>query len=203
MKKSILTILFIAMTMTMFATSPIKFGVIAGFNSNKTDNEDVNSGGSTFGVLTEIPVLNNLYICPGIQVTQKTSALSYKTYRNTYELNGEKAVIRYLEIPLNVKFKFNTNTSVPLFIAAGPTFSYGLKGIVKNDKWESVNVYTNDTAFDLNRFDFGFGGSVGAELFKHVQISLGYNMGTASVSKLDCNLKSKNRTSTLSVAYVF
>ncbi len=56
-------------------------------------------------------------------MTQKTSALSYKTYRNTYELNGEKAVIRYLEIPLNVKFKFNANTSVPLSILPFLAFS--------------------------------------------------------------------------------
>lgn len=203
MRKSILTILFIAITMTMFANSPIRFGVIAGLNSNKTTNENVNSGGSTFGVLTEIPVVNNFYICPGIQITQKTSALSYKTYHNTYELNGEKAVVKYLEIPLNVKFKFNTENSIPLFVSAGPTFSYGLKGIVKNNDWESKNVYTNESIFDLSRFDFGFGGSIGTELFNHVQISLGYNMGTASVSKLDCNLKSKNRTTTLSVAYIF
>lgn len=203
MKKSILTILFIAMTITMFANNPIRFGVIAGINSNKTTNEDVNSTGSTFGVLSEIPVVNNFYICPGIQVTQKTSALSYKTYHNTYELSAERAVIKYLEIPLNVKFKFNTENSIPLFITAGPTFSYGLKGTVKTDNWESKNVYANETVFDLNRFDFGLGASVGAELFKHVQISLGYNMGTDSVSKLDCNLKSKNRTTTLSVAYVF
>lgn len=62
----------------------------------------------------------------------------------------------------------------------------------------SDNVFSDKI---LNRFDWGLGVRAGAEIARHVQLSVGYDWGMKNINKMGPD--SKNRTFTASFAYLF
>ena len=60
-------------------------------------------------------------------------------------------------------------------------------------------------AFTPLRFgvQIGLNANIGIEIFNKAQVSLGYNVGTSQVNKEAKAQKTKNRTTTLSIAYLF
>lgn len=114
----------------------------------------------------------------------------------------------YLNIPAHIGYKFSVGRNVSLFVNAGPYFNIGLFGkstmTVTDGKGTSTTKNASDNLFSdkvLERFDWGLGFRAGAEIARHVQLSVGYDWGMKNVNKTgtDC----KNRTFTASFAYLF
>ena len=66
----------------------------------------------------------------------------------------------------------------------------------KTDKDNGSDIYAS-------KFDLGLNANIGIEIFNKAQVSLGYNVGTSEVNKEAKAQKAKNRTITLSIAYLF
>lgn len=204
MKKFILTSCLSFITMSMFAFTPLRFGVQIGVNSNKTDKDNISNGGYSLGVFTEIPTIGQLYLCPGLNFTQKTSTLSYKNIGfGGYYVGKDELKINYLEIPILFKYKFLADKEISIFTSAGTTFSFGLNG-TKGDNYKDVfKDLKNGSDIYASKFDLGLNANIGIEIFNKAQVSLGYNIGTSEVNKDIKAQKTKNRTTTLSIAYLF
>ena len=125
MKKFILTSCLSFITMSMFAFTPLRFGAQIGVNSNKTDKDNISNGGYSLGIFTEIPTIGQLYLCPGLNFTQKTSTLSYKNIGfGGYYVGKDELKINYLEIPILFKYFPNIELTVEHSMRSVPVYRF-------------------------------------------------------------------------------
>ena len=106
--------------------------------------------------------------------------------------------LNYLEIPLNVAYKFSAGELSNFFVQAGPYLGYALSGKEKSDG-ESTDVEFGDAG--MKRFDIGLGFGLGLALGPIVP-SISYQLGLANLSG-DSDTKVKNKVLQISVAYMF
>jgi len=108
----------------------------------------------------------------------------------------------YLELPVNLAYKFDLNKDMKFFVNGGLYFEYGLFGKYKQDD-ASYNLFGSNhlssSIGNFKRFQTGVGLGCGVELSKYI-ISLRQEFGWSKASK---RMDSKNETTSLSVAYKF
>ncbi len=184
---------------TITADAQFKFGPKVGLtvndmHFNKSIVDADNQTGWTAGVMAEFTV-------PVIGIGADLSAMYVR--RNAKFL-AEEGISKdnrdYIEIPLNIKYKFSlpivSKVLVP-YLGVGPSVSFltsrkNIEGAIRN---KSVDWAVN----------FGFG----VQLFSHLDINARYGLGlTKAVRAIDDELgvggiEGKNRYWTISAAYLF
>ena len=204
LKRILLAIAVILTAAGVAQAKTIAFGVRAGMNVNSLRfNENIgsadNSVGWTAGVFAEL----NLPLGFGAD-----AGLMYARMNNKTELekNGENLLDEgkvygknFLEIPVNIKYKFSLPVVGSVFspyIFTGPNFA------LKLDK----NVYDD---FKTRTFQMAWNVGLGLQFFNHLQIAASYGFGcnniidkvTDEINTVD--LKAKNNYWTVTAAYVF
>lgn len=220
MKKILFTsLLFLSFCMVAKAQD-FRVGATAGYNLSSPSGYNAQSGfhAGLKGELGLPQVTKGLYLDFGLMLSSygwKSSSYYYSGYNisrldettnnNTFDY---KFSPYYLNIPVHIGYKFSVGRNVSLFVNAGPYFNIGLFGkstmTVTDGKGTSTTKNASDNLFGdkvLDRFDWGLGFRAGAEIARHVQLSVGYDWGMKNVNKTgtDC----KNRTFTASFAYLF
>jgi hypothetical protein len=150
------------------------------------------------GFIGDISLNQFLSLQPGLLVTGKGS----KTQSGeTTDANYFKATSNplYLEVPLNIIFKFGVSDGPNFFAGAGPYLAMGIAGKNKTEgkffgtafHGESDIDWSNDDPTTLNyeegvgfgvmkRFDYGLNGTAGIDLKKAV-LSVNYGLGLAKL----------------------
>jgi hypothetical protein len=111
----------------------------------------------------------------------------------------------YLDVPVNVKFKFGTPLVNP-FIAFGPYASFRING---NKDWTiSENASSIVNQVKAQSFGAGLNFTAGAELFDHLQVGVTYGWGlTDNYKTFDKNdldsYKGKLHTWQIHAAFLF
>lgn len=115
-----------------------------------------------------------------------------------------------LELPIGVGYKFKLAKSFSLYGSAGPTISYGLGGKLKGKAYTfngtsyvfEENLTFSEGFYSLfgNRLNLGLNVNIGAELFKHYQISFGFDLPLTNELK---DVTQKHKSVKLGIAYVF
>jgi hypothetical protein len=186
------------------ASAQIRFGVKGGilvnsmsFSNNIIDQalDAQNRTGFTGGVMTEIGI-------PIVGLCADASLMyAHRSAKVDATGNEEFAKRDYLEIPINLKYKFNLPVIKPM-IFTGPSFSFLLSdkspkefsGVFEYEKWEAAwNV------------------GIGVELLNHLQISASHAWGfnkLLKVSKIGGTTISndkdgKDKYWTITAAYLF
>ena len=174
------------------------FGIKGGVNfanmSFSVDQFDVSPKSITgfhLGLVSDFKLQESLHFNTG---------LLYSLKGTKGEMEGESGSIKinYLEIPLNLAYKFSINESSDFFIQAGPYLAYALNGKEKG------GGETYDLEFGTDnwkRLDFGLGFGGGVEFGSFVT-SLNYQLGLANLAD-DPDVKAKNKVFQISVAYMF
>ncbi len=184
------------------ANAEFRFGIKAGLNVNKLHLSDYkenfnsdNQCGFTAGVMTEFTV-------PIVGIGFDLS-LMYTHMKNEINEGENEGTVgkNFLEIPLNLKYKFNIpviNSIIRPMVYTGPTMA------LKLDKstFEGISTKTVQMGWNLG---------LGLELFKHLQVSGGYTFGINNVAKKipgvnNMNIgdiKVKNNYWTITAAYLF
>jgi hypothetical protein len=195
---------FFLMAAALFVVSTagaqIRFGVKGGVNIayasfEKNMFKSDNMTGFHVG-----PVLEGMVGQGGIGVE---TAVLYS--QKGFESDDETVRNAFLEIPLNLKFKFGLPLINP-YVAAGPYVNLRVAG----DKEWSVSKKTADIMHQIKTKSFGAGlnFSAGAELFKSLQIGVTYSLGltdnyeTFDVKDID-SYKGKAHTWSVSAAVFF
>ena len=157
---------------------------------------------------------------PGLLVSGKGS----KTQSGeTSDANYFKATTNpiYLEVPLNLVFKFGAHGGPNFFAGAGPYLAIGIAGKNKTEgrflgtsfSNESDIVWSDDDPTTLNyeegagfgimkRFDYGLNGTAGIDLKKAV-ISVNYGLGLAKLQSGIDNEDENNKHRVLSFTIGF
>lgn len=199
--KYLILVALMAIFVSVPASAEFRFGVKAGLNINKLhlsnfgDNvSSDNRCGFTAGVMTEFTV-------PIIGIGADLS-LMYTHMNERINDAGDKGSINknFLEIPLNLKYKFNIPVVASIIkpmVYTGPTLA------LKLDK-SAIDDLKTKTA------QWGWNLGIGVELIKHLQFSGGYTFGinnivkkTGLVDEVIKDVKLKNNYWTVTAAWLF
>lgn len=199
--KYLILVALMAIFVSVPASAEFRFGVKAGLNINKLhlsnfgDNvSSDNRCGFTAGVMTEFTV-------PIIGIGADLS-LMYTHMNERINDAGDKGSINknFLEIPLNLKYKFNIPVVASIIkpmVYTGPTLA------LKLDK-SAIDDLKTKTA------QWGWNLGIGVELIKHLQISGSYTFGinnivkkTGLVDEVIKDVKLKNNYWTVTAAWLF
>ena len=198
MKSSIRIIVsaIVAMIIALPASAQFRFGIKAGvalnslhFSSDYLENlNSDNRAGFTGGLMAEytLPVIGL-----GLDASLMYVHRSAEEAVDTDDAEGEVSFAKrdYIEIPINVKYKFSipaiSNIVAP-YVFTGPSIAFLVS--------DSKDIY--------KKCDFAWNVGAGVELVRHLQVSASYGFGiTKLVAERDANVK--NRYWTLTAAYLF
>ena len=205
MKKYVLLILpflVIFLTVTAQRSSVILRGGLNLANVSIADNGRVDDAKSLAsfqaGFIGDISLNQFISLQPGLLVSGKGSKTqSGETTENNYFKATTNPI--YLEIPLNLVFKFGASDGPNFFAGAGPYLGIGIAGknkvegkflgasfsnesdIVWSDDDPTTLDYEEGAGFNImKRFDYGLNGTAGIDLRKAV-ISVNYGLGLAKL----------------------
>lgn len=180
------------------AQAQFKFGPKVGltvndFHFNKSVVDAENQTGWTAGLMAEFTV-------PVIGISADLSAMYVRRNAKFLEENEMSKDNRdYIEIPLNIKYKFGlpvvSKFLVP-YVGVGPSVSFLTSRRHISDAYKNKSV---DWALN-----FGFG----VQLLSHIDLNARYGLGltkaVTAVSGADnAGIEGKNRYWTISLAYLF
>ncbi len=196
MKKSFkIIVLMLLVSTAAHAQLPIKFGLKGGLNITKVKfDKDVvgtdNQSGFFIGPMAEftIPIVG---IGADIAVLYDQKKI---------EVDNEKETLKYIDIPINVKYTLGLGDMAGIYIATGPQFSFN----VGDDKILKADTYK------MKSSTFSWNVGAGVKLINHIQVGYNYNIGigkTAELNGVGEYLKEagkmKNNSHQISVAYLF
>jgi hypothetical protein len=175
------------------------FGIKGGVNlasmsfSEDTENSVKSILGFHVGPIAEFELQESLFFNTGLLFSIKGAKMDYGNENATTSLN-------YLEVPLNVAYKFSGGEKSKVFIQAGPYLGYGLSGKSKyGDESEDINFKDDG----IKRFDFGLGFGLGIELGSIVP-SVSYQFGLSNLNDdSEDEMTVKNNVFQISIAYMF
>ena len=196
MKKSLrIIVLMLLVTTAAHAQLPVKFGLKGGLNITKVKfDKDVvgtdNQSGFFIGPMAEftIPIVG---IGADIAVLYDQKKI---------EVDNEKETLKYIDIPINLKYTLGLGSMAGIYFATGPQFSFN----VGDDKILKADTYK------MKSSTFSWNVGAGVKLINHIQVGYNYNIGigkTAELNGVGDYLKGagkmKNNSHQISVAYLF
>jgi hypothetical protein len=208
----ILTILFVGVA---FAQAP-KIGVTAGLNVSSVtgDVEDVKfKAGFKAGVVADFAITENFSVIPELLFAQR--GFKYEGALDEEDISGKATItttLNYLQLPVNVAYKFDVGYGSKLFIFAGPYLGYGLSTSMKaKGKADGVEVTISipdeykvnfgSKEGEFKTFDFGLNAGIGYQ-YEKIFFKLQYNLGLANMSNTK-GTSIKNSNIGVSVGYFF
>jgi len=213
MKKTLLTgILTILFVSANYAQ--VKVGVTAGLNASsfvQSGADNKHKAGFQAGLVADFGITENFSIVPELLFSQrggKHKALNAMDEQGMPAIASESLRINYLQLPVNLAYKFDVGDGSKLFVFAGPYFGYGLSGRGKIETKTAdakVNV-SGKVEFgskedELKRFDLGINAGIGYQ-FDNVYFKLQYNPGLTNLSN-EKKISMKNTNISLSAGYYF
>ncbi len=157
-------------------------GTMANISNNSNVTTD-NTFGMNFGAVFNIGS-KNLTFKPGILFTQK--GYEFSQYDTRLRIN-------YLDVPLNLAYKFLDKIQVE----AGPYLGYGLSARSHSGS-NSRDVEFSDNG--LSNFDGGVNLGVSYYLIPSMQLGLGYNLGLIDIDNSNSG-EIRNRYLSLNLTY--
>ena len=198
MKSSIRIIVLavVAMIIALPASAQFRFGIKAGvalnslhFSSDYLENlNSDNRAGFTGGLMAEFMLpIGGLGLDASLMYVHRSAEEGVDTDAGEGEVSFAKR--DYIEIPINLKYKFSipaVSSIVAPYIFTGPSIAFLVS--------DSKDIY--------KKCDFAWNVGAGVELIRHLQVSASYGFGiTKLVAERDANVK--NRYWTLTAAYLF
>jgi len=205
MKKHLLSIVFIAVALmtSSVADAQIRFGVKAGLNlsslslsSNNLDWSYKHRPGFHVGAVVDFKVpLAGL----GADVSVLYDQRNFKT--SNYDASGKfdgtysNVKLKYISIPINIKYTFGFDEVASLYLATGPQFSFN----VDNGSFTLEDV---GKSFKAKNFDFYWNLGIGFTVINHIRLGYTYNIPcTKSVDSPQGSVK--NKTNQITLTYLF
>lgn len=180
---------------TAHAQSSLKFGVKAGLNISemrfdKTIVNKDNNAGFFIGPMLDVklPIIGISFDVAALFDQQKLGA------------GEEKENLKFIDIPLNVKYNLGLGDFLTVYFATGPqlSFNIGDDDILEHE-------------YELKSSQFSWNVGAGVKLLKHLIVGYHYNIGLGDYAdRKDLNtqevidtVKKKDGTHHVSVAYIF
>ena len=169
--------------------------------------------GFYIGADYNIGIWKGLGIAPGLQYEFTNGNIDKNT--------GAKFQEHYLNVPIDINYRFRIADGFAIGVSLVPSFNIGLASEVRQegnsfdlyDLWGSIGLEDLDVKNPYGRFDFMLGIGVSADLFEHLRIKIRYDLGLVNrlsglkdideifISDIDIRMN-RNRLQ-VGVAYLF
>jgi hypothetical protein len=220
MKKNILLLTFLSISLIAFSQMPakVKYGLFGGINISEIHVIVPNAGsgwsdskiGANFGALAEIPVASYFAVQPEITYSSLGWKESQPAYGDSFAISSPKYNLNYLCVPVLLKFKIpqTLRNGNGLAVYVGPQFGYLINANVKEDSGGSLDTKEAFKSSDIS----GIGG---IEYFipQGIGISVRYQLGFGNIFSNESNqafneifgsnVTVKNNSVTITVGYRF
>lgn len=205
MKKHLLSIVFIAVALmtSSVADAQIRFGVKAGLNlsslslsSNNLDWSYKHRPGFHVGAVVDFKVpLAGL----GADISVLYDQRNFRTDNGDGTYSNDK--LKYISIPINIKYTFGFDEVASLYLATGPQFSFNVDNAgLSLDIPDSAGKIID--SFKAKNFDFYWNLGIGFTVINHIR--LGYTYNIPCTKSLDSPYGSvKNKTNQITLTYLF
>lgn len=140
------------------------------------------------GAFVDVPVSNGFYVGSGLKFSMKGA--QYQNEILGFEAGAAKMTFHFLEIPVNVGYKFNLSPAFALALQTGPYFSVAMAGTVQGGSslgnlGESYNIFKEGLTglgeqLRAKRFDVGWGLAARAQ-FSRYYLTAGLDFGFLNV----------------------
>ncbi|MBS1584844.1 MAG: PorT family protein [Bacteroidetes bacterium] len=233
--------ILIALFLLFAQSSPAQFrygAELAGSYNKLSDNKNVwgataitkSTFGGSLGILADYGITNRVYLQPGALFTMKsgneeaTTKLSIGIPVSSFNIaaNGgitmkQESKFYYVEVPVNVLYKWGQPGGNRFFIGAGPYVAYGVAGkqTVKQDITADALVVSFDSSirnttsqtfaddsFGYQKLDYGFKVCEGYEFSNGLFLRAEFALGITNLSNYP-DAKSRNMGFSLRVGYLF
>jgi hypothetical protein len=162
-----------------------KFGVKGGVDFAHVNTNyfgGISHTGFHIGLVAEFKLNKSLYFNTGLLYSSIGSKAEGMEIIPTYKID-------YLEIPLNLAYKFPLDEKCDFFIQTGPYLSYGFG--------------STEAIRDESQVDYGFGFGAGVQ-FGSIVASLNYELGIAGIWEYSsATMNNNNKVFQISLAYLF
>jgi hypothetical protein len=191
------------------STAGFRFGVIGGINFSKlTSGLYKDRTSFLFGAKVQKDIPS---IAPGIFADGAILFIDKGCKFDLGEIASGNLSLKYLELPFNFGYKYGVNENFAIYGKAGLWISYLLSYDESAEAiWEYGEYDEQETKDDIKDLDFGLGLNIGCEFSKKIQFNIGYELGLTNITKaspddgeMDLGLDIKNRSLTISIAYMF
>lgn len=219
MKKLVLGILSIA-CFSAISNAQIELAPEAGVNLAKLAMGQSmgidwkNKPSLKFGAAVNIPVLKGLYVQPGLFYAGKGVRFSEEQTISGVTAKAKMRInLDYLEIPVNLMYRYKIGKAGSIFATAGPYLGFALSGKIKADfevgppanikesETEDLKI-GKDRSDDIKPLDFGLNFGVGYQLPFGVFLRAQYGLGLSNINNNpDDNYSMKNRVISITLGY--
>lgn len=122
------------------------------------------------------------------------------------KFNGDKSTtsIYYLKLPVMINYNFNVAGDNYVHAGLGPYAAAALFGHIKTGS-EKVSLHfgNDEQSDDFKRMDYGLTIGAGYTFLKNWDVSLGYDLGLRNVFPGNEDDKSRTRSFSLNIGYIF
>jgi hypothetical protein len=206
--KTFLKSLMLLLTMFAFTRvqAQIKFGPKAGVNlstmtlkSSGLSLDPKILPGFHAGIISDIGLMENLTLQPGILFSSKGSKYELSFLEETIEFSMGPG---FIEVPVNVLYSFGTGTT-KLNLFAGPYFAFGITGKSKSEGDSQDISFGSSTDDDMKPFDMGLNFGAGVNI-NGLLISAQYGLGLLNIAPdTSGDTEMKIKVISISLAYLF
>lgn len=171
--------------------------------NGKGGGESMSSGmkiGGRVGAMVEFGLTKNIYLRPGLQYSMlggKNGDLNEGMDVDVTE------TINYLQVPVNVLYKFGKPGEGRFYVGLVPYVGFALSGKAKVDDLSvDLEIGSDEIKDDVKPLDFGAGIKVGYELPMGLYADASYMLGLSNnLPGGDSDNKMSNRNITIGVGY--
>lgn len=169
MKKIFCAFLFLCLFITA-SQAQIRYGIKEGVNftslSGKNVGEVMDKNMSSFfiGPSVELFLLGPLGIEASLLYAQRDIKL---------KSDGKKYKRSYIEIPVNLKYRFNSLGLVTPYVTAGPYIDFKISG---KDKFGEIKDGVNEQ-WKAKSFGAGLNLGAGVEMLRYLRVGVNYGLG--------------------------
>jgi len=213
--------LFILVLCVFFASTSfaqMKFGVTAGLNGaglvyGGDYNEETAIKNTLIcfqaGLVFDLGFTENISIVPELLFSQRGAFQKFEQIDNKQNTQSIYLTFNYLQLPVNLAFKFNAGRSSKMSIFAGPYVGYMISAEHKTETdWdgeketetEKFEIGSNED--QLKALDYGVNAGLGFHWGNGMFLKLQYNMGLNSILNVS-NPTYKNRNIALTLGFMF
>jgi len=147
------------------------------------------------GVISEIPLIGNLALQPGILYSVKGTKINFLGVEGSISPG-------VIEVPVNIAYSLGSD-AIKFTLFAGPYVAYGINGQTKSGGVSEDIVFGTEEDDDMNPLDYGVNFGAGVNI-SGLFVSAQYGLGLANLSPGTTeDGEIKNTVIGISLAYLF
>ena len=179
--KKVLTLIVMAVAMSLPSQAQIKFGLQGGLNLTNVADFSL----SVDGVDNAIKNKAGFFVGPTVKFTLPIVGLGIDAaalYDQREAKTGEQTLkSQSIQIPINVRYGFGLGSLAEIFAFAGPQFGFNIGD--KNKTWKDYKNNAYDWTLKSSNISANVG--IGATIMSHLQVKLNYNIALGKTGDIE------------------